>query len=450
MAVTQLSQVTSTLETLLAANIERRMGGVLTVNTSSVSPLDVSPTTNLVNIFLYHLHPEGKPDAAEEPAASPSRPVFFSKPVTLHYHLTVYQATGVLPHLSEQDLLGHALATLLDHSELDEDVSIGTVPVFDDALVGAGNHFEIEVVVKTGSEALNVWPAYDGGAVRPSLYFRVKNVRLQPEMPQELSGPILSVGDATQPNMGPRLQRISSTITATIPGTGGTSQRHFNRTPAELFPGAGPEDRVLVLRGTSIDQFVDIELTVPVGDTMETFRVDFEANAANGWAIDDERGEVLVTTGAVVARPVAGVMQPLSLEPGDAQIRVLTSKTMMRGGEPVPFEIPSNRLPFTLNPHIAQADLVSGRRFRLDLDGNFDLETMAPADNHASLLRLAIGGAVYHVRDSAAGLQAGDAAIAGPRRIDYVLSDDADENALAYVQLWIRNAVSQPFWVGGT
>ncbi|MBB3232248.1 Pvc16 family protein [Halomonas stenophila] len=449
MAVTQLSQVTTTLETLLAANIERRMGGALTVNTSSVSPLDVSPTTNLVNIFLYHLHPEGKPDVAEEPAVNPPRPAFFSKPLTLHYHLTTHQSSGNLPHLSEQDLLGHALATLLDHSELDEDLAIGSVPVFEDALVGADNCFEIEVVVKAGSEALNVWPAYDGGSVRPSLYFRVKNVRLQPEMPQELSGPILTIGDATLPNMGPRLYRISSTITATLPGAGGTAQRQFTRTPAELFLGAGPDDRTLVLRGTSIARFVDIELTVPVGDAMETFRVDFEANAANGWAIDDERGEVRVTIGAVVDRPVAGVMQPLSLEPGDAQIRVLTSETMMQDGEPVPFEIPSNRLPFTLNPHVAQATLVSGRRFRLDLDGDFDLETMAPPDTHASFLRLALSGAIYNVRDTAASLEAGEAAIAGPRRVDYVLFDDADENALAYLQLWIRNAVSQPFWVGG-
>lgn len=448
MAVTQLSQVTTTLETLLKANIERRMGGVLTVNASSLSPLEISPTTNLVNIFLYHLHPEGKPDVAEEPAVSPPRPAFFSKPLSLHYHLTTHQSSGNLPHLSEQDLLGHALATLLDHSELDEDLAIGSVPVFDDALVDAGNCFEIEVVVKTDSEALNVWPAYDGGSVRPSLYFKVKNVRLQPEMPQELSGPILTIGDATLPNMGPRLYRLSSTITAMLPGADGAAQRQFTRTPAELYLGAGPDDRTLVLRGTSIDRFVAVELTMPVGDALETIRIDFEANAANGWAIDDDRGAVRVTTGTVIDRPVGGVMQPLKLEPGDAQIRVLKRETMMQGGEPVSFEIPSNRLPFTLHPHVAQAALVDGRRFRLNLDGDFNLEVMAPDDTHASFLRLALGGAIYTVQDTATGLGPGQAAIAGPKRVDYVLFADADPNALAYVQLWIRNAVSQPFWVG--
>ncbi|WP_346836694.1 Pvc16 family protein [Microbulbifer sp. SAOS-129_SWC] len=449
MAVTQLSQVTASLETLLAANIERRLGGVLTINTSAVSPLDASPVTNLVNIYLYHLYPEGKPDPTEEPAISPSRPAFFSKPLTLHYHLTAYQASGGLTHLTEQDLLGHALATLLDHPELDDALAIGPVAVFDEALVGADNRFEIEVVVKTDSEALNVWPAYDGGSVRPSLYFKVKNVRLQPEVPPALSGPILTVGDAAQPNMGPRLLRVTSTITASLPGADGSVPRQFTRTPAELFLGAGPDDRTLLLRGTGIDRFADIELTVPVGDAMETFRINFEANAANGWAIDDAHGEVRVTAGTVVARPVAGMMQPLSLEPGDAQIRVLSSAPGAQYGESTSIEIPSKRLPFTLNPHIAQADQVAGRHFRLDLDGDFDLETMAPADNHASFLQLALGGALYHVRDSAAALEAGEAAIAGPRRIDYVLFDEADAQVPAYVQLWIRNAVSQPFWVGG-
>nr|DAI67539.1 MAG TPA: Protein of unknown function (DUF4255) [Caudoviricetes sp.] len=449
MAVTQLSQVTTTLEALLAANIERRMGGALTVNTSSVSPLDISPTTNLVNIFLYHLHPEGKPDVTENPAVTPPRPAFFSKPLSLHYHLTAYQSSGNLSHLSEQDLLGHALATLLDHSELNEDLSIGPVPIFEDALVGADNRFEIEVVAKTDSEALNVWPAYDGGSVRPSLYFRVRNVRLQPEMPQGLSGPILSIGDATLPNMGPRLYRISSTITALLPGAGGGMARQFTRTPAELFLGAGPDDRTLALRGTSIDRFAKIEITLPVGDTTETIRVDFEANATNGWAIEDTRNEVRVIAGTTIRRKTGGEMQPLALEPGDAQIRVLVRETMTQGSAPVPFDIPSNRLSFTLNPHVAQVATVAGRHFRLDLDGDFDLEEMAPPDTHATFLRLAIGGRIYTVRDTPAGLDAGEAAIAGPRRIDYVLFDDADANALAYVQLWIRNAVSQPFWVGG-
>lgn len=449
MAVSQLSQVTTTLETLLTANIEQRMGGTLTINTSAVSPLDITPTANLVNVFLYHLHPDGKPDVAEDPTLLPRRPRVFSKPLTLHYHLTTHQSTGMLPHLSEQDLLGHALATLLDHTELDEDLTIGPVPILDDALVGAENRFEIEVVVKTGSEAMNVWPAYDGGSLRPSLYFKVKNVRLQPDPPQAMSGPILSIGDATLPNMGPRIYRLASSVTAELPGEAGAALRRFVRAPAEIYLGARPDDRVLALSGTSIDRFVAVELTLPVGDATETIRVDFEANAANGWAIEDGDGEVRLTTAAVIVRQVGAVVQPLPLEPGDAQIRVFQQATMTRDGELMPFELASNRMPFTLHPHVAQVVQVAGRRFQIDLDGDFDLQAMAPPDTHAAFLRLAVGGRVYTVQDSAAALTAGEAAIAGPRRVDYVLFDDVDAGAFAFVQLWVRHATSQPFWTGG-
>lgn len=449
MPVSQLSAVTTTIETLLAANIERRLANAVTVNTSSVSPLDVTATSNLVNVFLYHLHPDGKPASVEDPLITPQRPLVYSKPLALFYQLTTYQSTGQQPHLSEQDLLGHALATLLDHSELDEDLEIGAVPVFADALVGAGNHFEIEVVVKSDSEALNVWATYEGGKVRPSLYFKVKNVRLQPEMPQELSGPILSVGDATLPNMGPRLYRLTSTITVPLPGSGGAATRQFTRVPAELFLGASVEDRVLVLRGVSVDRFAEVELTVPVGDATETIRVDFAANAANGWSLEEAEGGLRIGTGTSVERPVGGVPQLLALEPGDAQIRLIAREELTRDGVPVPFDLPSNRLAFTLDPHVGSVSPVSGRRFRIDLDGDFDLTAIAPPDTHAAFLRLALGGALYTVRDSVAGLAAGEAAIAGPRRIDYVLHDDADAGAVAYLQVWLRGAVSQPFWVGG-
>lgn len=444
MAVTQLSQVTTSLETLLSANIERRMGGAQTVNTSSVSPLDVQPTTNLVNVFLYHLHPEGKPDPQEEPAVLPPQSAVLSKPLALYYHLTAHQSVGQLPRLSEQDLLGHALATLLDHSELDEDLAIGGVPVFPDALVGAGNHFEIEVEVKSGQDAMNVWPAYDGGSLRPSLYFKVKNVRLQPEAPQALTGPILTIGDATLPNMGPRLYRLTSQVTVDLPGGGGIATRTFTRAPAEIFLGAAAPDRDIVIRGTSIDRFAAIELTLPVGDATDTFHLDLAANAANGWAFDDAGGEVRLTTATVVDRPA-----PLALEPGRGAIRLFKPETMTRDGVLIPFEVPSNSLPFTLHPHVAAVTQVAGRRFRIDLDGDYDLAAIAPPDTHSAFLRLAVGGRLYDVGDTTAGLADGQAAIAGPRRVDFVFFADADPAALAYVQLWIRGAVSQPFWSGG-
>lgn len=449
MPVSQLSAVTTTLETLLATNIKHRMGNVVAVNTSSVSPLEITPQTNLVNVFLYHLHPEGKPNATEDPLIVPHRPVLYSKPLALYYHLTTHQSTGQFPQLTEQDLLGHALATLLDHSELDETLEIDTVPIFADALVGAGNHFEIEIVVKTDSEALNVWAAYEGGQIRPSLYFKVKNVRLQPEMPQALSGPILTIGDATLPNMGPRIYRLTSTITVPLPGSGGAVTRQFTRAPAELFLGAAPDDRVLVLRGASIDRFAAVELTVPVGDATETFRVDFAANAALGWALEEADGGLRLSTGPSVERPVGGVPTLLALEPGDAALRLIATEEMTRDGDLVPFDLPSNRIGFTLDPHVASVNLVAGRRYRIDLDGDFDLTAIAPPDTHAAFLRLSLGGALYTVRDNIAGLAAGEAAIAGPRRIDYVLHDDADDTAVAYLQLWLRGAVSQPFWVGG-
>ncbi len=449
MSVFSLSSVTASLQALFKLNIEARLANAFVVNTSALSPLDVAVQAHLVNIFLFHFHPDGKQSVHENRAVAPRRPISFSKPLTLFYHLTAHHNASQGAHLAEQDLLGHAMATLIDRSTLNDDLTIGGVTVLDAALRDDGNAFELEVMTKTDSEALNVWAGYEGGAIRPSLFFKVKNVRLKPEPPVSFAGPILSVGELVVPGMGPRIISAQSRITARVPTSAGLVERSFARRPAEVFIGAADADRDVVLQGEGIDPQAGIELTLPVAGGQERIRIDFNDNRALGWAIGASDGDVAITFAASIRRPVAGVPTALPLSPGPAQIRLFRTEYLARDGALHAVEIPSNPVAITLHPHIAGIAPMTPRRYRINLDGGYDLTALAPAMDHGSFVRLAIGGTIYTVRDSTAGLAAGQCAISGARSVDVILDAAADAAALAYVQLWVRDAVSQPFWMGG-
>lgn len=453
MPVTSLSLVTTSLETLLRENIEHRMANAVTVNTSSVSPLDISPNGSLVNVFLFHLHPDGKPTTFDAPEVEPCDPRFLAKPVTLYFHLTAHQATGTDRHLFEQDLLGHALATLIDCSQLNDGTSIGGTTIFEDALLDNKNVFDIEIMNKSDVEAINVWAGHEGGAIEPSLYFKLKNVFLEPEQPQGFAGPILAIGSLVIPNFGPRIFSVGNTITVELHGSDVLVERVFVRKPAELFIGARPEDRILRLEGSSLDHFMAVELTLPVVSGQETFRVDFDANAGNDWAIDTVNGKVQITTDLSIERDPGGGIATLHLEPGEVTIRVFRAETLERGDDRIPTEVPSNRYAFTLHPHINDITLVvAGDRYQVLLDGLFDLTDFAqpPDTPHADFVRFAIGGLAYDVLDNAATLVPGSIAITGASTLDFRLAPGTDPGNLAFVQLWLRETVSQPFWFGGS
>ncbi|WP_019954995.1 Pvc16 family protein [Yoonia vestfoldensis] len=449
MSVFSLSSVTASLQALFKLNIESRLANAYVVNTSALSPLDVAPQAHLVNIFLFHFHPEGKQTIHENPAIDPPMPMSFSKPLTLYYHLTAHHNAAQSAHLAEQDLLGHALATLIDRSTVNDELMIGGVAVLDAALADDANAFELEVLTKTDGEALNIWAGYEGGAIRPSLYFKVKNVRLKPETPLSFSGPILSIGELVVPSMGPRITFMQSRITARVPTSAGLVERSFPRNPAEMFIGADAPDRQIVLQGRGIDPGAGVELTLPVAAGQERFRVDFADNQLLGWAIVGDRDSVTITWADNIRRPVGGVPTALALSPGPAQIRLFKTEYMTRDGNLHPVEMPSNPVSITLHPHIADIAPVAGRRYRISLDGGYDLTALAPEIDHGSFIRLAIGGTVYQVADAPDGLAAGQCAIADALGVDVILDAAADETALAFVQLWVRDAVSQPFWMGG-
>lgn len=449
MPVANLSDVTSTLETLFKENIEARYDDAIVVSTTSVAPSDVVAANHLINIFLFHFHPDGKQSSFENRAISPPRPASFSKPQILYYHLTAYHDAQIDPHLVEQDLLGHAMATLMDHTEVDDALTVGGVQVLDAALRDDDNLFEIEVLSKSDTEALNVWAGHETSDIKASLYFKIKNVRLQPMLPQSFAGPILSIGHMVVPNLGPQIVSIRSGITATLPTETGPVSRQFRRQPAELYLGTIAADRGVAITGSSIDQFVGVDLTVPVGAGTETLRVDFAVNDGNGWTIAPAQSGITITYGDLIERPVSGVPTTLSLEPGSGQIRLMKTEYLERDGERHPVEVPSKPYAITLHPHIAGIPPAGVRRFTINLNGAYDLQAMAGGSDHDRLVRLAVGGVVYEVIDDLGALAAGQAAISGQRAVDFFLAADADEAALAMVQLWVRDAVSQPFWIGG-
>lgn len=449
MPVAALSDVTESLERLMQFNIEHRLQSGITVNTSSASPLDVQVASHLVNLFLFHLHPEGKPSTVEAPTLGAPHPRHLTKPVSLYYHVTTHHNAATEPHLIEQELLGHALATLMDYGEINDTTVIGPHTILVGNLQDDDNRFETEVLVKGEADALNVWAAHEGGVIRPSLYFKLKNVRLAPEPPIAVSGPILSIGSLILPKMGPRLFAARASVTATLPTAAGPISRQFQTNPAAIHIGAGSVDRSVTVAGSSLDALVAVELTLPEGSSTRTITVDFDANAANGWAIAGTKGGIVIDMGENLDHIAGGLPATHNLEPGEAQIRVLKTEMLEREGALVPVDLPSNALTLSFNPHIQSIIETSPRRYRITLDGAFDLEAIAPPADHTAFMRLAVGQVVYGVEDLIANVVEGTCAIAGPREIDFILTLTADVTNPTMVQLWIRDAGSQPFWIGG-
>jgi len=449
MPVASVSDVTRCVERLFKHSIERRYSDAITVNTSAVSPVAVAGTTNLINAYLFHMIPEGKPVAAEDPTISPQAPVYYSKPVSMFYHLTAHHNAAGVTLYTEQDLLGHALATLVDYGQLDDDLVVNGTPVFDASLTGANNTFSVEVLSKTDTDALNAWAIYDSGQLRPSVFFKVGNVRLAPEAPVGVSAPILSIGQLTLPHMGPRIFSLTNTVTATLPTDAGPVVQQFALDPAQLHLGASAVDSSLALVGAALDQTITVELTLPTASGPLVIDVDMAANAGFGWGVRNEAGKLFIDTGTQLDHATGGVPQTHALEPGTGALRAKKSEILERGDTQVPIALPSNAVSLAFHPHINSVPLVVGDQFQIVLDGDFDLTAMAPVMDHHAMLRLAVGLQSYDLRDSMVGLSAGQAAISGARTIDFILPATTDLTQPLLVQLWVRDHASQPFWIGG-
>jgi hypothetical protein len=447
MPVVMLSDVTEAVEDLLEHSIEARTAGTIDVQTSAVSPVGLTSAPFLVNVFMFHIHPDGKPVTGENPTLTPQRPQYYTKPVSLYFHLTTHHNTGTATHYVEQDLLGHALATLLDHSQMDDGLFINGQQIFPNALQNRENEFEIEVLTKTDVEALNVWAGYEGATARPSLFFKVKNVRLAPDIPVGVSAPILTIGQLTLPNMGPRIFTTTTHVTAGIETSAGTVARRFAFTPAQLYLGASVNDRAIQLRGSSLDHLMGIELTLPRAAGDLVMDIDFDANP--NWSLDSTGSIVSLNTDPNIEAMINAVMQTHALEPGTGQLRAKKTEMLQRDGNLIPVELPSNPVTITFNPFVDQIVEIAPRHYRIDLAGNYDLTAIAPASDHADFMRLAVGQELYLVQDSIAGLGTAEAAISAPNSIEFRLSDTADDAQPLGVQLWINDCQSQPHWIGG-
>lgn len=449
MPVASVSDVTRCVERLFKHSIERRYSGAITVNTSAVSPVAIAGTTNLINAFLFHIIPEGKPVAAEDPTISPQAPVYFSKPVSMFYHLTAHHNAAGVTLYTEQDLLGHALATLVDYGQIDDDLIVNGTPVFDASLADANNSFSVEVLNKTDTDAMNAWAIYDSGQLRPSVFFKIGNVRLAPEAPLGVSAPILSIGQLTLPHMGPRIFSVKNTLTATLPTDAGPVVQQFVLDPAQLHIGGPVADNSLALQGSALDQTVTVEVTLPTTTGLLVVDVDMAANSGFGWAIRNEAGKIFIDTGTQLDHDTGGLPQTHDLEPGTGTLRVKKPEMLERGDTLVPVALPSNAVSLAFHPHINDVPVVAGDRFQIVLDGDYDLTAMAPAMDHHALVRVAIGLQSYDVRDTTVGLLPGQAAISGARTVDFILPAGTDLTQPLLVQLWIRDLASQPFWIGG-
>ena len=446
MSVSMLSDVTEAIEALLEHSIEARTAGTIDVQTSAVSPVGLTAAPFLVNVFMFHIHPDGKPVTAENPTLTPQRPQYYTKPVSLYFHLTAHHNTGTSTHYVEQDLLGHALASLLDHSQMDDDLFINGQQIFSNALQGQNNEFEVEVLTKTDVDALNVWAGYEGATARPSIYFKVKNVRLAPDLPTGVSAPILTIGQLTLPNMGPRIYTTTSHVTASLETSAGPIARRFTFTPAQLYLGAATDDRAIELRGASLDHLMGVQLTLPQAGNDLLVDIDFDTNA--NWSLSSEGSVVSFNTDINIEAMIGAVMQTHALEPGTGQLRTIKTEMLERDGNLIPVKLPSNPVTITFNPFIEQITETVPRRYRIELAGDYDLNAIAPAIDHADFMRLAVGQELYLIQDDLVGLGVGEAAISGTNSIEFLLSDTADDSQPLGVQLWLNDCQSQPIWIG--
>lgn len=453
MAILDLASVTRSLKKLLEKNINLTyFGGDEDVTVTPKAPDKVGAEMNTLSVFLYHVSEDPYYKNVEGPGKGGRNIARTPMALCLYYILTPHHevAESEDNELTLQTLMGYALKTLHDYPIITEDTQIGGDPVLQGDM--AENHNSMQIILRpvTPEEALAFWGSEDQQTARLAAYYEVRVIMLEPDEPETVAAPVLSLGTYLYQLGTPHLEATQSDLPFVLPSSAGGTTQLVALTPARASADVGenpPHNRIVLtghnlasgksrqlwLRSAAFTEVVDGPLPLDLAITNNTI---------NGWALSvgDDR-LVLDLHHTLYYLDEDEVEQNIALLPGiyTALLRVRVSERMV-GDALVPITNDSNEIPLVVIPRI-DSYTVDGGANKIDVTivETFDLTTLGLE------LRLYVDGQAY-VKDTGTGT-AGEFEVIDGTTLRFNALFDVEADGEHPIRLVVNGAESAPYWI---
>lgn len=463
MPVPDISAATEALQNLLELNVARLAGNPVTVET--LRPEGVASASSVLNLYCYHVTED--PHTKLRPR-QPRGQAIATSPLSLvlHYIVTAHIGTGgTFDALAEQRLLSFAMKTFHDFPIVEDGTSVGVDEVLPIDIRGRNNRFEISMVQMNPQEALDFWANEDSTTAKPSAYYEVRPVEVEPEEPTRVPGVVLTLGNFVYPIGTPQIAATESVVFFELPTDLGGGMGDATVSPAKIGPenpAPGDDWNILRLRGTSLNrgQRQTLYLTHPhwslLFPDLTRIPVDMDQNAILNWSQALTDGGVQITVGEEldVPRP-DGTFTRVALYPGSYTANWGVELLFERPDGTHVIEERSNSVPFTINPRITAISRDGGTgNVTLTFGGAWDLDRGVPppadpvADPELDIL-LSVDGTTYPrwVPPDPPTPQPAGTYTFGPSDLTYIPLAAADQPGLHMIRAVINGADTQPFWL---
>jgi hypothetical protein len=463
MPMLDLSQATVALQRLLELClplIEPSLTGAISIST--LPPERTQGGVNQLSLYCYHVSPDPSNRYRPRQASGP-RPIATS-PLTLILNYIVTAHTLVETEfnaLAEQRLLGYAMKAFHDFPVIDDSTRIAGQFVLPDAIRGQNNSLSIAQLRLTAGESLNYWANENQITVKPSCYYEVAAVELEPEPPDRLPGIVIQVGGFVFPKNMPTISASSSQVAFDRPISLGGGDGVMTASPARIGPVSAlpPHANVMRLTGHALATGSARRLHISHPFWTRQFpggrvALDLSLNGGLGWALSVADEEVTVTLGNDLraSPPEGGASVDLSLYPGSYLAAWEIERRVERDGLNEALSERSNTAPFMVYPRITSSLRDNGTgQVTLSFGGSWLLNRGRPAPTDPALapeldIGLSVDGRAYALVSGVAPSGPGTFVI-DDHTLTYAPSPPADTTGEHAVRVVVDGADSQPFWI---
>ena len=465
MTVPDMSAATQALQHLLELNVPRLDTQAFSVST--MRPERVNITGRVLNVYCYHVTEDPHTKLRRREARGQA---IASSPLSLvlHYIVTAHveTASGEFDALAEQRLLSFAMKTFHDYPVIEDGVFIGPDPIMDPDFRGRDNRFEVSMVQLNPLESLEFWANEQEITAKPSAYYEVRPVELEPDPPARIPGVVLSLGNFVFPLGTPQIAATEGQVAYALPADLGGGTASATVSPAKVGPvnpATPPDWNVLRLIGAALDKgdSQTLQISHPhwglLFPDLQRIPVDMTQNAALGWSQSLADGAATITVGEQldVPRP-DGTFTTVDLYPGTYNVSWVARLAFEQTDGTTRFiDERSNTASFTVNPRITGFARDGGTgAVTLDFGGSWRLDRGRPppvdpvAEPELDIL-LSVDGAGYTLWEAP---NPGDPQPIGTftvaaSQLTYLPLAAANTAGAHSVRVVVNGADTQPFWI---
>jgi hypothetical protein len=239
MAFLDLSQVTSTLASLLELNINQHLQpGGPPVTAVATAPHNVGDSAqNQLSLYLYHVSED--PYYRNMPGAGNDPPNVAKAPMglCLYYILTAHHTSDDLEAdpLTQQRLMGLALKTFHDIPVVTDNTEVEGTRLLPDPLRGRQNSIQVIMRQLSPEDAMGFWAGEEQQVTRLSAYYEVRVIFLEPEQPRISPGIVLNLGAYVVQLGAPALSTTESRVPFALPPSYGGGAQIIVARPARAI-----------------------------------------------------------------------------------------------------------------------------------------------------------------------------------------------------------------------